>query len=148
MKCAVPTWLFLVATPLAGAVGCSSAVQPREDETTMDLRHIARAYGVIQSAHNRPPKDVDEIKAILTDLHAGQLSGPPDEVLTSARDGQPYVIVLTVNLGSAPGNDIFIYEQVGKDGSRYVMTTALEVRQVPDAEFAQASFAKGHRPGG
>jgi hypothetical protein len=140
-------WPVFGAAWLGFALGCSQGVKPREDETTMDLRHIARAYGIIQSAHNRPPKDVDEIKAVLADLHAAQMNGPPEEVLTSSRDGQPYVILLTVNLGSAPGNDIFIYETTGKDGARYVLTTGFEVRQVPDAEFAGATFSKGHKPG-
>lgn len=145
-------WSWVLALSVAGlalgmACGCAEKHEPREDETTMDLRHIVRAYGIIQSAHNRPPKDLGEIKSILADLHAADLSGAPDEVLTSARDGHPYVVLLTVNLGSAPGNDIFIYEKSGKDGTRYVMTTALDVLQVPDAEFAQKSFAGGHKPG-
>jgi hypothetical protein len=142
-----PAQVVALGLCLIGVGGCASSTQPREDETTLDLRHIARAYGVIQSAHSRPPKDLDEVRTVLAELHAGGLSGPPEEVLTSARDGQPYVVLLTVNLGASPGDEIFIYEASGRDGARYVMTTAFDVRQVSDAEFSQARFAGGHRPG-
>src|SRR5688572_10657901 len=53
--------------------GCLAKPGPREDETTMDFRHIARVYESIQSFNNRPPRDLEEIKKYLADYHTDGL---------------------------------------------------------------------------
>src|SRR5690349_9665042 len=128
------------------AAGCSGAATSSEDETTRDLRQISRAYDGILSWKNKPPRAVEEIRNFLADLHKDGQGGKPEDVLTSSRDGQPYVIVLGVDLGAKRSTDIFIYEKNGKDGLRYVMQTSREVRQITDADFKNAAFAKGHKP--
>jgi hypothetical protein len=126
--------------------GCLTKQGPREDETTMDFRHIARAYEAIQSFHNRPPRDLDEIKKYLADFHTDKLVDEPEKVLTSSRDGLPYVIVIGAQIGAEPTDAIVFYEQKGSAGQRYVMTSGRVVRQMPDEEFRRAKFAQGHRP--
>ena len=63
--------------PLAGCTQSGTG----EDETTTDLRHIARAYGVILGGKNRPPKDIEEIRQVLSELHTDGLNPPAEEVL-------------------------------------------------------------------
>lgn len=126
--------------------GCLVKSGPREDETTMDMRHIARVFESIQGFYNRPPKDLEEIKKFLTDYHTDGLNDEADKVLTSSRDGQPYVIIIGSQFGTGSGSEIVIYEKKGADGKRYVMHTDRSVRQLTDDEFKQATFAKGHRP--
>ena len=126
--------------------GCADKSGPREDETTLDFRQISQAYESVQSTKHRPPKDVDELKQVLQEFHDAKFGDPPDEVLTSDRDGQPYGIVFGLDLGAAVSHDIFIYEQKGAEGTHYVMTMSRNVLQIPDADFAQQTFARGHRP--
>ena len=125
--------------------GCLAKPGPREDETTMDFRHIARVYESIQSFNNRPPRDLEEIKKYLADYHTDGLVEEPDKVLTSSRDGLPYVIVLGAQFGGTE-DEIIFYEQRGADGQRYVMTTGRVVQKMTDEEFRQARFANQHRP--
>jgi hypothetical protein len=127
--------------------GCAENSGPREDETTLDFRQISQAYEAVRSTRHRPPKDVAELKQVLQEFHDAKFGDPPDEVLTSNRDGLPYGIVFGLDLGAEVSNDIFIYEQKGADGMHYVMTMSRVVQQVPDAGFAQLAFARGHRPG-
>jgi hypothetical protein len=126
--------------------GCLVKSGPREDETTMDMRHIARVFESIQGFYNRPPKDLEEIKKYLTDYHTDGLNEPADKVLTSSRDGEPYVIIIGSQFGTGMGDEIVMYEKRGAEGKRYVMFTDRSVRQLTDDEFKQATFAKGHRP--
>ncbi|QDU28150.1 hypothetical protein ETAA8_32500 [Anatilimnocola aggregata] len=125
---------------------CTVKPKSREDETTTDFRQISRAYDLVIDGKKRPPKDVSELRPILHDLHQAKMGDEPDKVLTSARDGQPYVIIYNVPLGLDGSNDVFIYEKNGANGARYVMTVGRVVSQVADSSFFHQSFAKGHRP--
>ena len=140
--------VLLALLPIMSAnSGCSKASNG-EDETTTDLRQIARAYGVVIGGKNRPPKNIEEIKQVLSDLHKDGLNPPADEVLTSSRDNEPYVVIMGANLGGVKSTEILVYEKKGADGKRYVLDMNYEVQQLTDAEFAQAAFAHGHKPAG
>jgi hypothetical protein len=131
----------------AAASGCSSEPISPEDEATADLREIARAYEVAIAASNRPPRDVDQIKKVLADLHTdGLVTNDPTDVLTSPRDGQPYVIILGADLGAEVSTEVLAYENSGAEGKRYVLLMSRDVRAMSDEEFAQAAFAGGHKP--
>jgi hypothetical protein len=132
----------------SGSSGCSSPAASEEDETTTDLRSIARAYDSVIGMRKKPPRSVDEIKQVLVDFHDVGWVGPPDDVLISSRDGQPYVIVLGVDLGAEISKDVLAYEKNGAEGKRYVLLTSRDVMQMTDDEFAQATFAQGHKPTG
>ena len=135
------------ALAIAGIFSGCSKPAATEDETTTDLRAIARAYEVVIAAGNRPPRELDQIKRVLADLHTdGLVAGPPDEVLTSSRDGQPYVIVLGAELGAGLSPEILIYEKRGAEGNRFVFQMNYEVHQLTDEQFGQATFAMGHKP--
>jgi hypothetical protein len=58
--------------------GCSRQSASRDDETTTDLRSIAKAYESLLSWKNRPPRDIDEIRQFMADLHKDGLCGDPD----------------------------------------------------------------------
>jgi len=136
----------VVVLALLLLTACSVKPKSREDDTTTDFRHIASAYDIVQSGKNRPPKDIDELRKVLTELHDAKLMPAPDDVLISSRDGLPYVIVFGLSLGAQVSHDIFIYEQRGFDGQRYVMTMSRNVQQLSEDGFRGATFAKGHRP--
>ncbi|QDU30353.1 hypothetical protein ETAA8_54810 [Anatilimnocola aggregata] len=126
--------------------GCATKYTPNEDDTTTDLSHISKAYGIITSADHHPPRHVDEIKSLLKGLHSANLNPPPEEILVSSRDGEPYVIIYGANVGSYASDEILAYEKNGKDGVRYVLLMSRDVRQMTDEEFKRAKFVMGHRP--
>jgi len=144
-------WLAF-ALPAALAIGCLSSgcsAKPvsSEDETTTDLRAIARAYEVVTAASNRPPRELDQIKKVLADLHTdGLIADAPLDVLTSSRDGQPYVIILGADLGASLSDEILVYEKNGAEGKRYVFLMNYEIPQMTDEQFGKAAFARGHKP--
>jgi hypothetical protein len=140
--------IAMTALLAASVVACASRPVSREDETTSDLRNIARAYEVVINQHRHPPRDVEELKRVLADLHEANLNPPADEVLTSSRDGQPYVIILGADLGASAAKDVLAYEKKGKEGKRYVLYLSRDIMQLTDAEFARATFAMGHKPAG
>lgn len=139
-------YLAIAAALFIGA-GCAKDSGPREDATTLEFRQISQAYTSVQATKHRPPKDLDELKKALQEFHDAKFGGPPEDVLTSNRDGLPYGIVFGLDLGAEVSHDVFIYEQKGAEGTHYVMTMSRVVQQIPDAEFAQQKFARGHRPG-
>ena len=132
---------------LSFLIGCSSNGPPKEDDATKDLGHIARVYALIVQGRRRPPSKLEEISTGLAELHSIEQNPPPAEVLTSSRDGQPYVIIMGADLGGqANPSDVLAYEKVGAEGKRYVLLMSRDVQQMTDEEFSQASFARGHKP--
>lgn len=127
---------LIAMIPLLVLAGCGGPEPAQEDDTTKDLRQISSAYEVIMSGKNRPPKSMDEIRQVLSELHAAGMGDAPDEVLVSSRDGQPYVVKLGVELGSGAGG-VFAHEQTGVDGKRYVMTMSRDVSLMSNEEFSQ-----------
>jgi hypothetical protein len=137
-------WSLLAGSALLSG-GCSSRAGSSDDEPTRDLGHIARAYQV-HLYGGKPPREVDQLKKILEELHAANLNPAPEEVLTSSRDGQPYVIIMGANLGATTSGDILAYEKNGANGKRYVLLMSRDIRQMADEEFKRATFVQGHKP--
>ncbi len=125
--------------------GCSS---PRfeEDPVKANLRSIGKAYWTIVGFHNRPPRDLEELRSTLADLHAVEMGEAPDKVLISPRDKQPFVIILGAQPSATESTTILAYEQQGADNTRYVLTTSGTILEMSNDEFAKASFAANHKP--
>jgi hypothetical protein len=125
--------------------GCS----PRrfeEEPVKANLRSIAKAYWMILGFHNRPPRDLDELRGTLADLHAVEMSDAPDKVLISPRDKQPFVIIVGAQPNAAESTTILAYEKQGAGDTRYVLTTSGTIVEMSNEEFAKASFAENHKP--
>ena len=143
-----PRWpriAMIALAVIAGVSGCSKPAST-EDETTTDLRQIARAYDLVLAEKRRPPRDLAEIEKVLTELHAANLNPPAKDVLTSSRDNEPYVVIMGANLGATKSSEILAYEKRGAEGKRYVLMMSYDVEQLSDEEFAQATFAMGNKP--
>jgi hypothetical protein len=142
----LPTVVVLTALAVPLLPGCAPA--PDVDEMVKaNLMQIAKGYLMILSYNRRPPKDMEELRAAVNDLHRLDMGVPVDEALVSPRDKQPLVIVLGAN-SSDPGDSILAYEQEGLNGQRWIVTMGADVKQLPDAEFAKAKFPKNHKPQG
>src|SRR5688572_12442478 len=126
----------------AGFVGCSSTETfSEEDQTKAHLRQIAMAY----TSTEKPPRDMEQLRSSVNDIHVLGVGVPPDEALVSPRDKQPIVVIFGVD-GTDSEDSILAYEQQGADGKRWIVTMGGDVKQLTDEEFSKASFAHRHKP--
>jgi hypothetical protein len=107
------------------------------------MRGVVSTYGMAQHTLGRPPKDMEELKAILAPLVKD-----PDKYFRSERDGEEFVVVWGQNIDTAPQDTIVAYERKGVDGKRMIVTCGGRTREVTPEEFAQLKFPSDHTPGG
>jgi hypothetical protein len=138
---------FFALGLVALAASCSNApvvVDKPLDATHEKLNKIRMAYSKFQATRNRAPQGPDDIRPLLAE------SGNADDLLRSARDGQPFVVCWGVDLTQPPtwakSTAILAYEKQGVEGKRYVLTFARSVELMSDKEFSEASFPPGHKP--
>jgi len=119
--------------------GCSS---PKVVETQLPIAQerllkLGQAYGQYCTQHKKPPAKPADLKAILGDADA----------FISPDDGQPFHICWGIDFGK-PANPplVVAYEKNGRDGRRYVLTTARNVLHMVEPEFRTANFPPGHHP--
>lgn len=138
--------LLLCGVALAAA-GCGGSDEPRiyddsTKETAKRIEKVCAAY--MQFAQNsRKSPTAEDLKSAL-----GK-NGDAAVLLTSPRDGKPFVIVDGFRPGMAQASDersYVAYEQVGANGERVMVDGRGVVSVVPDAEFATIKFAGGHKP--
>jgi hypothetical protein len=133
--------LFL-AILLSGCAAESELFE--EDPIKAHLRQISKAYWTHLGYHDVPPKP-ENLRQDVQGLYELGLGRPADEALISPRDQQPIVIIYGAD-STTPGNAILAYERAGANGTRWVVTMAQEIKELPEAEFLKSTFAKGHKP--
>lgn len=127
---------------LAAVAGCSSIEQtPTPTNDANNLRGIIRYYVIAARNLGRPPKNMDELQAVLV----GAVDDP-SSYFRSNRDGQEYVVVWGLNLEGAAPDTIIAYERTGIDGKRLVMPLSGEEKEVTPEEFAKLKFPKDYTP--
>lgn len=123
------------ALVLALLAGCSPAVDQRPvDPTRQRLFALGRAYGESLAARKTP--------ASLADL-APYLkeAGNPDELSTSPRDGQPFVILWGTRF-TEPQPTVYIHEKTGAGGTRFVLMTDGAAYELSEEKFQQSPKVK------
>ena len=125
-------------------MGCGGDTSAEPDATEKRLRSIRLAYGMAMSALGRPPRDATEIRAQLVKMEVPNA----DEELTSANDGQPFVIVGGVHPKDLPESikeaRLIAYERVGRGGRKLGMDFRGIFHRLTDAELAGLKFPPGH----
>lgn len=128
---------------IASLVGCSPPPPEKQGvDSYQNLMTVIGAYVKATDKNGRPPSKVADIKPFLVDF------GDPDTLLTSPRDGQPYVIVWGIDINKVmerPNVPIVAYEKTGKDGKRYVSRGRM-VFDVNEEDFQKMPFPAGHKP--
>lgn len=131
----------MVATLGIAAAGCRPALITAEkpmDPAMERLLAVGRAYGEFTRERGRPPRGPDDIRGRL----------PTADALVSPRDGQPFVVCWGIDVRSPPtwasGRPIIAHESRGVDGTRYVLTTMLNVELLTNDEVRASSFPPGH----
>jgi hypothetical protein len=120
-----------------------SSVSDADRQTAIALKLAGIAYGEYLAANRGvPPKDAaalrKHIESRLPDLQANGVTNA-DELLTSPRDGEPFVVITGQRL--APPDDVdapwALYEATGNDGKRMVGSARGVVVELSPEEFAK-----------
>jgi hypothetical protein len=142
---AILSGLFLISLALAGCGPDVNKVDVKLDPTQDRALAVVRAYSQFLQENNKPPHSEADLRPIL------EKSGNPDELLTSARDGQKFVIIYDLNLSEPQtwqkdGTGIIGYEAKGDGKTRVVMQVARNAWAIPEEQFKKATFPPGHEP--
>jgi hypothetical protein len=117
------------------AAGCTSSSQT---STQSNLAILAKNYGMYQAQNQgQTPPDEKKFKEF---IQKQDPAAKVDELFTSPRDGQPYVI-LYGKKAAVPdpqkGMPIVAYEKVGVGGKRLVARSTTQVEEVDDAKLRE-----------
>jgi hypothetical protein len=117
--------------------GCDNGASSRDATDDSHLKIIADSYSLFLKNNRRLPKDDTEFREFVTQRAAedpraeGQTI---DQLLTSPRDRQPYVLLTEQNAPSG-GSIQAAYEQEGVNGRRLIADTAGNIQEVDEATF-------------
>ena len=119
------------------AIGCgerNSNHKPYES----NLRMVAVLYSQYRSAHGgEAPHDEGEFRSFVRSLGPGVLERAGlsgwDELLVSVRDGKQYAV--KYKQGNWPLDGAIAYEQVGANGTRFVVTELGGVSEITEEQF-------------
>jgi hypothetical protein len=129
--------LWLLGLAMAAGCGPPPAVSPQEQD---HLGTLFAAYADARAKLGRPPASLEELKPHLATY------GASEEILTSPRDGQPYIIVWGVDLNDPTNMNppaALAYEQLGVDGQRVVLTV-MGVARMTDDEFRRLKLPEAY----
>lgn len=130
--------LVLMLALVAGC-GPENVSKPKEGSP---IKKLAILYGQFTGRHRgQPPKDENEFKEYYATAGKASLESHKvaslESLMTSPRDGKPYVIIYGVPKGppGPAGAPVVMYEQEGVNGMRYVASSLGAVEEVDEATF-------------
>jgi hypothetical protein len=140
MQHATPASILLGLLLVAGGCSKTKVVETQLPVTQERLLKLGLAYSQFCTQHKKPPTQLADLKASL---------GNTESSLTGD-DGKPFTICWGVDFSKPIGTGqqpvVVAYESTGRDGKRYVLTTARNVQHLTDAEFRASNFPPGHKP--
>jgi hypothetical protein len=136
--------LLAVSASLLIACGCTRNQKQSAPQETSSLKSLAIVYGRYLSTHRgEPPADEAGFKQFVQSLPPEQLAAmkatDTNQLFTSARDHEPYVIVYGKPTGppGPAGSPVIAYERTGVEGKRFVASSMGAVEEVDEARFKQ-----------
>ena len=123
------------------AAGCDPTADNSATESS-NIKPLAVFYGRFVGANRgRVPKSEQELKDFIAGRPAEELQifgiSDVENLFVSSRDNQPYKFNFNAK-AIAPGQMVvFVWEQTGVDGSRYVGGTLGEVEEVDEQRFRE-----------
>lgn len=136
----LPVLAAVCVLAISGCLGGDEANVPAASDGDK-LRGALSTYRMAQRNLGRPPENMSELEAVLTGV-----AEDPKALLSSARDGEPFVIAWGVNINAEPGDTVMVYERTGVNGRRMVVTIQGVTKEVSAEEFANLKFPEGHEP--
>jgi hypothetical protein len=138
MKLFTQNFIALILLTSLALSGCSETETVHAlDPTAQNLQYLSEAYGSYAAEKRKSPRSGDDLAPYLKSY------GDPAEILRSPHDAQPYVIHWGARLESSPDatGKVFIHEQTGVEGQRWVLFTDGSIDKIDQARFDQLSPA-------
>ena len=132
--------LCLIAAAVCAVGGCHSSSTVSNKEEMSRLKPLTVLYVSATNALRHPPQSEDEFKKYIASQKGRLLDmmhvEKPDELFTSERDGQPYVIAYGPTPNGKP-REVIAYEKVGVNGKRMVGYSTEIVSELDEEHFRQ-----------
>src|SRR4051794_2213988 len=103
-------WPLLVFLGLMGLVPGCARPRPQVEPSELNLRRIVQAYDLYCDRPGRVPRQESDLVRWFKELGDER---DPQVILTSPRDGKPYVILFGVPLDPGERTTILAYEREG-----------------------------------
>jgi hypothetical protein len=146
-------WLALVRFPALGLLlgafllgpvlsGCGSGRAPPEPEAKVRLTKVLRLYQVYADKNKKGPPNEQALREFGQKLSPKErdeylIGDDLDNIFTSPRDNQKYVIQYNIRLEAAGPTRAVAWEANGKDGKRYVALSMGYVEEYDEETFRQ-----------
>jgi hypothetical protein len=132
-------WVVAVGALLLTGCGPDKKIEERESS---NLKPLAVYYGRFVGAHRgQPPANEQELKEFIRSRPATELEAlgvkDVDSLFISARDKKPYRFVAHPSMKPGQGINVFVYEEQGIGGKRYVGGTLGQIEEVDEARFKE-----------
>ena len=124
---------------IAVILGCNEDSSSTRQQQTSNLRHVLTLHAYAGRRLGHPPRSEEEFKSFIQGegdkiLERLKLDSA-DQLLTSARDGKPYVVLYDQPASEAAAG-VVAYESEGVDGRRQVGYQTGEVRELNAEQFS------------
>jgi hypothetical protein len=129
--------MTLTSLFVAAPIGCNERGDGRDTHES-NLRLIGVLYSQYLSAHQgEAPRSAEDFRAFVDSLGPGVLEraglSEIDDLFVSTRDGK--LLAVKYESEKWPLEGAIAYEQVGADGTRFVVADLGGVTEIPNAEF-------------
>jgi hypothetical protein len=112
-------------------------VEPPSVEAQQSIQNVAKWYGLYRQNNGgkTPPNEAEFLKYIENTLKGRGDTLDPDQLLTSPRDGQRYVVLYGEPISTNPEKNVVVHEKEGDGGKKLVAFEFGSFREVEDAEL-------------
>ena len=126
---------MLVMATLPGCGG--DGYTPPSTEALLSIENVAKWYQLYRSKNrgDQPSDAAEFLEFINGELSARGAAAVDNSLLTSPRDGQPYVIRYGEITGSDQETNVVAYEKEGSGGMILMVTELARSREVDEAEL-------------
>ena len=129
-------WLALqfVAMLLFAAPGCGSVSPPPEGRTTIE--NVAKWYQRYRTVNGKPPPNEEAFLGFIqSELESRGDTVDLDQMMTSPRDGQKYVIYFGKPTSRNLERSVAVYEEEGYNGKKLIAFELGHSQEVDEAEL-------------
>lgn len=130
------SWILVAALATAGCGGVSHS--PPSGEAMLAIEDVAKWYQLYRAGNaGKQPADEDAFLAFINSklTERGQEAGDRKELLTSPRDGEPYVVRYGKVSSRDQEGDLVAYERNGVNGTKLIVTELARSREVDESEL-------------